>query len=309
MTQKGKALLVGLCSVDPASYHGWDGVAGCWGCENDVDSVEGILAPLDYDIDILKTAAAKKEDILDKLNEAATELKNGDIFVYYFSGHGGQQLDENGDEEDNHDETQCAYNGELIDDQLNEVWLKFKAGVRIVMISDSCNSGTVYRNKPGYAAKRRDRPTPIVPIPDLEVSSGMKAKLIHLGGCRDGFGSSGFTDGGAFTIALCQAWDEGKFTGNYKDFHDAICAKISTSQQPQYAQYGSDIEAFRNQKPFTISTVIPIAPLPEYELVVPQWLLIWLQQWLASHRAGGFFNPATQSAGQGENVVLRIKNR
>ena len=27
---KGHALLVGLKSVDPASYNGWDGTGGCW---------------------------------------------------------------------------------------------------------------------------------------------------------------------------------------------------------------------------------------------------------------------------------------
>ena len=52
MAKKGKALLVGLKSVDPGSYGGWDGVNGCWGCELDVDNIEGVLAPLNYDIDI-----------------------------------------------------------------------------------------------------------------------------------------------------------------------------------------------------------------------------------------------------------------
>ena len=84
MAPKGKALLVGLKSLSPDpndGYWPWTGENGCWGCENDVDNVESILAPLNYDIDILKTADARKENILTKLNEAATELKNGDIFT------------------------------------------------------------------------------------------------------------------------------------------------------------------------------------------------------------------------------------
>ncbi len=311
MAFKGKALLVGLCSVDPILYNGWDGVAGCWGCEIDVDNIEGILTPLSYDIETLKTANATKENILDGLNDAASELKSGDIFVYYFSGHGGQQPDQNGDDMDGQDETQCAYNGQLIDDQLNEVWLKFKSGVRIVMMSDSCNSGTVYKNLRGKATLRAVRPTPIIPITDLEVSLAMKAKLIHLGGCRDGFGSSGYQLGGAFTIALCNAWNNGNFQGNYPDFHQAICAQISSSQQPQYAQYGSDLLAFRNQRPFTIlPPVVVIEPPPwEYEFIIPDWILQLLHEWTLNPKISNA-KTAMQMGDTKENkVIVRMRPR
>lgn len=39
---KGEALLAGLKGVDPTCYNGWDGTAGCWGCELDADNVERI---------------------------------------------------------------------------------------------------------------------------------------------------------------------------------------------------------------------------------------------------------------------------
>ncbi|HMA66522.1 MAG TPA: caspase family protein [Desulfosalsimonadaceae bacterium] len=284
MAQKGKALLVGLKSVDPNCYGGWNGQGGCWGCELDVDNVEAILAPLGYDIDILKTQQATAAAILDGLNNAAAALNSGDIFVFYFSGHGGQQPDQNGDEMDGKDETLVAYNRQIVDDELSSIWYKFRAGVRIVMISDSCNSGTNYRNR----MNRAPHPTPMVPIPDFQVASMMRAKLIHFGGCRDGFGSSGFTHGGAFTLALCEAWNNGGFRGNYPDFHQAICAKISTSQQPQYSQYGSGLETFRNQKPFTIATMIPLPPvLYEYEIFLPVNPPPWLHQLIPHIPPGG----------------------
>jgi hypothetical protein len=41
------------------------------------------------------------------------------------------------------DETWVCYDRQLIDDQLYELWGKFKASVRILVLSDSCHSGTV----------------------------------------------------------------------------------------------------------------------------------------------------------------------
>ena len=306
---KGKALLVGLRSVNPDFYNGWTGVNGCSGCELDVDNMEGILAPLTYEIDILKTEEATKENILAGLNIAAEELKAGDIFVYYFSGHGGQQTDEDGDEMDGHDETQCAYNGALIDDQLNEVWLKFKSGVRIVTISDSCNSGTVYRNARSKGTKKLAYATPMIPITDLQVGTAMKAKLIHFGGCRDGSTSSGFPTGGAFTLALCRAWNNGTFEGNYNDFYDAICGEITTSQQPQYAQYGSGVESFRDQKPFTIFSIIqpPFQPY-EYEITIPVWLVHLLEGWATNNRMSSSESAIPQVATKSDKVVVRVKH-
>lgn len=306
MAPKGKALLVGLNSVDPNCYGGWNGQNGCWGCELDVDNIENILTPLNYDIDILKTEDARAEAILEGLNTAASTLVSGDIFVFYFSGHGGQQPDTDGDEMDGQDETLITYNRPLVDDELNEVWLKFKAGVRIFMISDSCNSGTNYKNlkKPFFT------PTTISLIPNFEIALKMKAKLIHFGGCRDGFGSSGFMQGGAFTMALCDVWASGDFQGNYPDFHQAICARISTSQQPQYSQYGSGITSFRNQKPFSISSLIHISPMYyEYEIWLPFDPPPWLSQF------SQIFNPAIQNSipgsldrsVSGQKVIVRLK--
>ena len=86
---KGHALLVGLKSVDPASYNGWDGTGGCWGCELDVDNMERILKSLNYDTKMLKTADATRNRILSSLYRAADNLVADDIFVFYYSGHGG----------------------------------------------------------------------------------------------------------------------------------------------------------------------------------------------------------------------------
>lgn len=77
---KASALLVGLKSVDPTEYNGWDGTGGCWGCELDVDNIERILTPFGYNIKTLKTAQATRDRILASLYRAAENVKANDIF-------------------------------------------------------------------------------------------------------------------------------------------------------------------------------------------------------------------------------------
>jgi metacaspase-1 len=83
----------------------------------------------------------------------------GDRVVLYFSGHGSQTKDLNGDEEDGMDETIVGWNrpGEggraimLVDDEIRE-YLKRMPGRQIIVVVDSCHSGTITRG----AAEARD---------------------------------------------------------------------------------------------------------------------------------------------------------
>ena len=252
---RGYALLVGLTSVDSNAYGGWDGRSGCWGCELDVDNIRRIVDPLGFQTTTLKTEKATGDEIIKQLDKAAKRIRPDDEFLFYFSGHGGQQPDTSGDETDRQDETLVAYDREVIDDELNEIWPKFNEGARLVMLSDSCNSGTNYR-----LMRNISRSTPIrLSIAGPEARRGrrsqqeMRAQMIHLGGCRDGATSAGYQQGGAFTVALCNAWSEGGFQGAYKDLHRRIVELLrNESQQVQYNEYGPVTAAFRQQRPFTI---------------------------------------------------------
>ena len=79
---------------------------------------------------------------------AAKALRAGDLFFLTYSGHGGQVPDVNGDEDDKRDETWCLYDGQVIDDELYLEFSRFAEGVRILVLSDSCHSGTVARGIP-----------------------------------------------------------------------------------------------------------------------------------------------------------------
>lgn len=141
--REGYALAIGLNRVDPAHYGGWDG--SLTGCEPDARDMKDIAIRQGLNAEILLTAQATREAVIGKLNDLAEKLQADDLLVVSYSGHGGQVLDQNGDEADGLDETWCLYNGQLIDDELNAAWAKFKKGIRILVFSDSCHSGTVLK--------------------------------------------------------------------------------------------------------------------------------------------------------------------
>ena len=144
---KGKAkalsLHIGLNGVSGAAYGGWDGPLAA--CEFDANDMATIARQQAIKPTLLLTKKATRGAALAAMRKAAKTLAAGDFFFLSYSGHGGQVPDVNGDEDDKKDETWCLYDGQLIDDELYAELGKFKAGVRILVLSDSCHSGTVTR--------------------------------------------------------------------------------------------------------------------------------------------------------------------
>ena len=95
---------------------------------------------------LLLTKKATRDAVLRTMRAAAKSLAAGDLFFLSYSGHGGQVPDVSGDEDDKQDETWCLYDGQLIDDELYFELGRFAEGVRILVLSDSCHSGTVTRD-------------------------------------------------------------------------------------------------------------------------------------------------------------------
>ena len=104
---------------------------------------------------LLLTKKGTRAHALAAMRQAAKRLVSGDLFFLTYSGHGGQVPDVTGEEADKQDETWCLYDGQLIDDELYFELSRFAAGVRILVLSDSCHSGTVTRAMP---PQRRRRP-------------------------------------------------------------------------------------------------------------------------------------------------------
>ena len=140
------SLHMGLNGVSGAAYGGWDGPLAA--CEFDANDMAAIAKKQGMKSTVLLTRKATRAALLAGLRSASATLVPGDFFFMTYSGHGGQVPDVNGDEDDKKDETWCLYDGQLIDDELYAELGKFKSGVRILVLSDSCHSGTVTRDAP-----------------------------------------------------------------------------------------------------------------------------------------------------------------
>ncbi len=198
-----------------------------------------------------------------------------------YSGHGGQLPDLNRDEADAADETWCLYDGELVDDELYAQLGMFAKGVRILVFSDSCHSGTVtklaYYSRIGNALNPSDNPQAIrfrVMPPDValrvyrknrafynkiledpslkEAKDTVKASVLLMSGCMDNQLSSDGVANGLFTSQMLAVWKEGIFKGSYRRFYREIIKRMPPDQTPNY--YRTDIRdtKFEAQNPFTI---------------------------------------------------------
>jgi metacaspase-1 len=93
----------------------------------------------------MATKAAMMAAIGDLINQAA----KGDSLIITYSGHGTWVPDKNSDVPDGRDEAFCpcdlSSKGALLDDDIHALFSRRAAGVRIVLIADSCHSGSVTR--------------------------------------------------------------------------------------------------------------------------------------------------------------------
>ncbi len=143
---KALSLHLGLNTVSAAAYAGWEGPLAA--CEFDAHDMADIARSRGMKPTVLLTKKATRKAVLGAMRGAAKSLKAGDFFFLSFSGHGGQVPDTNRDEPDRKDETWCLYDGQLIDDELYLELSRFASGVRVLVLSDSCHSGSVTRDGP-----------------------------------------------------------------------------------------------------------------------------------------------------------------
>ena len=271
--KKGLSLHLGLNYVDPKHYDGWNGEL--FACEADANDMTALAKSRGFKPKTLLRDKVTTKAVKEAILSAAKTLASGDFFFLTYSGHGGQVPDTNGDEgrfgdtADRMDETWCLFDREFVDDELAALYARFKKGVRILVLSDSCHSGTVTREverlpqgrarllPPAKAAAVYEKNKAVYDEVQRSLTGAeqlkIKATVLLISGCQDRQVSRDGDANGAFTGALKTVWNNGAFAGNYQHFRDQIAAKMSRDQIPNYFVVGATDKAFENEAPFTIN--------------------------------------------------------
>lgn len=267
---KGISLHIGLNYVDPNHYSGWEGKLNA--AEYDANDMYLISKSQGIKPTKLLRKEATRDAVITEIRKAATILTANDLFVMTYSGHGGKLPDINNDENDGIDETWCLFDGELIDDELSNLWSTFQNGVRILVISDGCNSGTVTKAKQNFETSKIEFAIKFMPVEIasktyfhnkefydniLKKSKDVKSENIQasvklISGCQDDSPAYDGPFNSQFTRVLKEVWNGGNFNGNYHSFYEQIKNSLAFKQIPNYYNIGLQNQLFDNQKPFLI---------------------------------------------------------
>jgi metacaspase-1 len=278
----GLSIHIGLNTVDPDQYEGWDGQLVA--CEFDANDMAALASDRGFEAKKLLTKDATSTAILDAIGEAASKLEGGDILLLTYSGHGGQLPDSNSDEDDRTDETWCGFDRQIVDDELYSAWSAFAADARVFVLSDSCHSGTATKAVLGavrpealgeaaqlgdaepeqrmkampadvgmrtYEAHKDDYDAIQAKVPAFD-KSPLEASVLLISGCQDNQTSADGEKNGLFTQTLLEIWAEGKFRGSNRSFAKKIVEKMPPWQTPNFFSAGKPSREFERQQPFTI---------------------------------------------------------
>ena len=217
------------------------------------------------DVDRLFDKQATRDAILDALATLRRRARADDQVVLFYSGHGSQMTDREGDEGDGLDETLVPYdsgrltsqNRDITDDEINH-WAArvLEVTPNLTMIFDCCHSATLHR--PGWQVKAL--PPDLRPIEALPPSPSLEWRDVETGprplklaACRDDERayelppSIGGHVQGAFSFYLVEALREASPQETWRDVFESTSAKMAAGracQHPEAEGDGLDLPIF-----------------------------------------------------------------
>lgn len=248
------------------------------GCVNDANDWGKELRKRGFSVSMLLNKKATGKGMRAAINGVIGAARSGDLIVIQYSGHGSFVPDSDGDEPDGTDECLCPYDvnskGPLTDDELSKMYSARASGVRIVMLSDSCHSGTVARFAPITTPKStKGRNAPVRKVRFLPPATFLSTKAVNklgtrsmrpasppgrhnsllMSGCQDTeYSYDAWFQGrpnGAFTFVALRELAKLPATAKYKAWFDRIRKVLPSQQYPQKPNlYGTT--AMKNWKVF-----------------------------------------------------------
>jgi len=237
------------------------------GCVNDANDWSALLQGRDFTVSTILDSQATKANVKAALQGLVNSTNAGDMAVFTYSGHGTQVADFGSDENDTYDEAICAYDGNVIDDELRLILQGIHPQATLVVISDSCFSGSVTRLAgekaiPRFMAPAISTAGMSARRPFLLPEADMPELLIS--GCSDSEYSydaefNGRPNGAMSALAIQVIKQNPNAT--YREFFAGLRALLPSDDYPQSPQLeGSDTN--KDRKLFEPLAVEP-GPTPE----------------------------------------------
>ena len=217
---------------------------------------------------------ATRQNIKKALEDMVVSAGQGDVIVFTYSGHGTQAFDLNNDEGDSYDEAIYVYDGTILDDEMRVIIDKIDPRTTLVVISDSCFSGSVTRIAPEPAIPRFIPPAVstvgMVPRrPFLLPEADMPEILIT--GCTDSeYSYDAEFDGrpnGAMTASAIRVILQNP-NATYREVYEGLRNLLPSRDYPQSPQLeGSDVNKDRKLfEPLAIEPGPAPSPTPSPSL-------------------------------------------
>lgn len=281
---KGYSLNIG---VDIADAHHYPGITPLQAAVNDARWWSEYAQQQSYQTTPLYNEQATIGAVRDKLQQYAAAMVPGDLLLLTYSGHGGELFNEKPDSIDREkmDQTWCLYDEQMLDDELYEAFRQFREGTRIVVVADSCHSGTITKAAENDLSKwleegmsiqkqsagRASRQLPqevqqrvinksyekvyapkIKKFKRVSKQAGVKAAVKLLAACQDNQVTYDGEQHGIFTEALRRLL-EGTARPQTAEELIAGVKKIYPYPRPNFFQYGAIIPSFDASLPFQIN--------------------------------------------------------
>jgi hypothetical protein len=206
---------------------------------------------------LLQDDRATRAGVIQAVEAMAAQCQPGDLFVFFYSGHGGQsavpverRVDGTSgnryeqDDPDNIEETVCFYDQEMVDNDFADMLSVIDDGVTVLVVLDSCFSGGFAKDvvsRPGYIGLFSS-PEDVVSMVAVKFEAGGYLAHFFASGVGEQLADDRPEDGSITALELCHyigeqyrehvCDPETKNTPSYVD--------ISTSRDLGYQQFVSD---------------------------------------------------------------------